>query len=587
MDAEAALPALPAPLPEARAPLRLPWVLLACLTLGLLLVAAARLTPAAPAPALALLLPFTSCQLPLLAASLALWAQHPPCLDPPKARVALFFYYNGDLAAGEGPAALAEASRLWASLAPLHRCFPGGVTVLGANLSAAQDKYPVGTCLQFTRAFPLLRGSGFEHFLLLEPDTVPIRADWAAPLVRLAAGNAGCRAFWQAGSVPVFKDALSDTRHLTRPEHYIADTHLNGNSLYCLADGGLEEFVARSQLATRHGFCGEMAYGYDFAMWRFAHLPASRPYMNFRFHRFRVADFIANFDAAPYDAEALRLAHPALMLVHGKSSNGTDAKALNVAARDCRADARAQGLLQPLAALGPGGVALLCDHTFSLFDYSFMLFRDASLAEGGGAWLTGEAAGQSGALELDALYRPVALCAGAPACRLRAELALRVQRNSSTTPDSLADGVAIAFLDGDAQLPGTTRYISVHGVEVPRNALVLVLDEFDNAGDGTGYRVLDTRPGKPRELARRADLAPAYLAGESVALEVTIALGYGGGVLTLALDGQPLLEEVPLGGFPPTLYLSASANTGDRLAAHHLGRLRLCVLTGAARSCRD
>jgi len=502
------------------------------------------------------------------------------------AHLALLFYYNGDLAAGEGPAAAAEALRLWASLEPLHRCFPGGMTVVGANLSVAQDKYPVGTCLQFTRAFPLLRAAGFDHFLLLEPDTVPIRPGWAAPLVRLAAGNAGCAGFWQAGSVPVFKDERSDTAHLVRPEHYVSDTHLNGNSLYCLADAGLDDFVERSQSAFRHGFCGGMSFGYDFAMWRFAHLPASRPFMNFRFQRFRIADFIANFDAAPYDPTALAAAHPNLMLVHGKLSNGTASAALDVAAQHCRSDTRLQGLLAAAeaASLGPRGVALLLDQDFARFDYSFMLFRDAFLGEGGGGgvWLTGEAEGQVGSLEIDALYRPAALCAGAPDCRLRAELTLRVHRNGSLSPDSLADGVAFAFLDADGQLPGATRFIAVRGVDVPRNALVVVIDEHDNAGDGTGYRVLDTRPREPRELARRAGLAPAYVAGEAVEVVVTVGLKYGGGILSLSVAGVPVLQDVQLGGFPPTTYLSAAANTGDKLAAHHLASLRLCVLTAAA-----
>jgi hypothetical protein len=546
--------------------------------------------------AVAVVMPVVPCQLhQRLTANLRSWQLTPPC-DPAKLHhlrefgtLSLVFYFNGNLADRAPASAGADAgqsvhdmlSALWNSLGPHRACFDGGVHYVSANLTEHEDKYPVGTCLQFHRAFPLLRNLGFDHWLLMEPDVLPIRPSWGVRIAELAAGNRHCRSFWQAGSVPVFKDESYDVLHLKDKAHYKADTHLNGNALYCLADAAFDDFFAHVQRVSRHGFCGEMQYGYDFAMWKFRNHHANRRYMNFRFSKFVVSDFIANFGDEPYDAEQLRREHSGLVLVHGKSVFD-DKEVFSACSMQQRARALEKHDPVPDVALTlpPACFTRVLSQDFRRFDYSYILSGSAAQVESaeGGVQLTSDTPSQIGRLEIDSLHRLPALCAGhAGSCRLFAQFDFRIGRDALTGEPELADGMAIAFVNGSAQLPGMTKMVTVGGVIVPSEALVVLLDEHDNGSDGVGYAMLDTRGKQTRVLARHRGLHARYLRGENVAMRVEVL--DGGGVMTFVMDGDRLFEPVTLEPmFPDLFYVVVSANTGDIAVAHLLSSLQLCLI---------
>jgi hypothetical protein len=546
----------------------------------------------------AVVMPVVPCQLHMrLAANLRTWQHNPPCDATQLQRLqqlgslSLVFYFNGNLddrAPASGGAASEQSVRdmlsaQWAALGHTRQCFAGGVHYLSANLTEQEDKYPVGTCLQFHRALPLLRARGFDHWLLMEPDVLPIRGEWGVTVAELAASNAHCRSFWQAGSVPVFKDEKDDVLHLKDKRQYKADTHLNGNSLYCLADTGFDDFFMQVQRASRHGFCGEMQFGYDFAMWKFRMHHQNRRYMNFRFSKFLIADFIANFGEQPYDADLLRREHPGLVLVHGKSVfddkeafGACSVEERSQALRKRRPVVVSDALLMPPACTTP-----LLSQDFQQFDYSYVLFGSAIQIESlaGGVQLTSDAPSQIGRVEIDSLHVLPDLCAeGEGACRLFAQFEFRAGRTDLVEQEQLADGMAIAFVDGAAQLPGLTQYTTIGGVIVPLHALVLLLDEHDNDADGSiGYALVDTRSAEPRVLARRRGLHARYLRGENVALRAEFL--ERGSVLSFVMDGDALFEPVALAQtFPDAFYVVISANTGDIAVAHYLSSVQLCLI---------
>jgi hypothetical protein len=542
----------------------------------------------APPASLAVVMPVVPCQQQRLAANLRTWQRHPPCSAMSSAALrrdatlSLVFYFNGDVdaMAGGSQSVRSTLRGLWASLGGVQRCFAGGMHILSANLTAQEDKYPVGTCLQYHRALPLLRRLGFDHWLLMEPDVLPLRANWGASVAELAAGNAGCRRFWQAGSIPVFKNERYDVLHLKDKSQYVPDTHLNGNSLYCLADPAFDDFFTRVQAAQRHGFCGEMQFGYDFAMWRFRNHHANRRYMNFRFSKFLVSDFIVNFGERPYDADAVRREQPGIMLVHGKTAFDDQA-----AVSECAQRERVRGLQQlrpPPAsslALPAACSARVLSLDFRRFDFSYMLVGAAQQLDGpdGGVQLTSDAPSQIGRVEVDSLHSLSGLCAATPGdCSLFAHFEFRIGRNESTKLTKVADGMAIAFVDGGAQLPGRTLVTTVLGVVVPTEALVVILDEHDNGGaDSIGYVLVDTRGNATRVLARRRGLHARYLRGDNVALRAEVRAD--GTRLAFVMDGDRLFEPVTLEpAFPDAFYISVLANTGDLAVAHHLLSLQLC-----------
>jgi hypothetical protein len=545
----------------------------------------------------AVVMPVVPCQLHMrLATNLRTWQHNPPCNTAQLQRLqqlgslSLVFYFNGnldDMAPAIGGDASSQTVRdmlaaQWSALGQLRTCFVGGVHYLSANLTEQEDKYPIGTCLQFHRALPLLRARGFDHWLLMEPDVLPIRGEWGVTVAELAVSNANCRSFWQAGSVPVFKDEKYDVLHLKDKRQYKADTHLNGNSLYCLADMGFDDFFMQVQRASRHGFCGEMQYGYDFAMWKFRNHHRNRRYMNFRFSKFLISDFIANFGEQPYDADLLRQEHPGLVLVHGKSVFD-DKEAFGNCAVEERSKAlkKRHAIMSDALLMPPACTTPILSQNFQQFDYSYVLFGSAIQIESlaGGVQLTTDAPSQIGRVEIDSLHVLPDLCARDDGvCRLFAQFEFRAGRTDLVEQEQLADGMAIAFVDGAAQLPGLTQYTTFGGVILPLQALVLVLDEHDNDDDGSvGYALVDTRGEELRVLARRRGLHARYLRGENVALRAEVL--NNGSVMSIVMDGDTLFEPIVLAQkFPDTFYVVVSANTGDIAVAHYLSSVQLCLI---------
>ena len=570
---------LRAALPTSR--LALAWAAV-CLTLGAGLwsaeLASSALDPrrshARPASsqALAVVMPFIDCQLGRLTKNLRAWRKYPPCTQPPESVVTLVFYYNRDLEAAHE--VREQVQQLWAGLGAAQRCFTGGVQLMSARLSAREDTYPIGTCLQFHRAFPALRALGFEHWFLMEPDTTPIQPDWVARLAALVAHNQRCSFFWQLGTVPSFKNETHDVKHLAAGEVYNPDTHLNGNSLYCLADAGFDEFLERVQNASRHGFCGEVTFGYDFAMWRFRNDHMNRGYMNFRFSKFVVSDFIVNYDTHPYDLPQLQREHPQVVLVHAKG-----------AADLCSTHAAAARKNEVLVKHGPPLPAAcslpLYSIDFQTIDYSFMLLGAARAAapQFSGVELTSLQKSQVGHVLVDAAYDACA----ASTDSLLAQFVARAGNGTKLKPRQLADGMSFAFINASAPSLRTTKSVVTSGVVVPDNALAVVMDEYDN-GDGQGIYIVSTRNGTATRLAKARQLPKRWMAGQPVAVRIQVfACGTRGASLSLTVDGHKVFTHERLHAtFPAAFYVAVSANTGGKAQQHHLHSAQLCRIDGPA-----
>jgi hypothetical protein len=423
--------------------------------------------------------------------------------------------------------------------------------------------------------FPLLRTLSLDHWFLMEPDVLPIRPGWGTRLAALAARNPSCHSFWQAGSMPE-----EEAREPRRPFSWRhQDGHLNGNALYCLADKGFDEYLHEVQHAFRHGFCGEMTFGYDYAMWKFRLLPDNRGRLYGWHSRFLRSDFIANFDERPYDVSELLSHNPRLMLVHGKTPF-VDGGAVRSCSLKERTDAllRRDNATRPTSSSLPPNCVSVASQDFQTFDYSYMLFGAASFVEaGGGVQLTSQRPSEIGHVEFDKMYRFDDICKeSADRCHLFAQFEFRLGNQQNFAHHELGDGLAVALVDGSAQLPGITEYTTYNGVVLPRDAIAVLLDEYDN-GDGVGYRLVDTRRRRTRLLAQRSGLHARYMRGELVALRAVIR--GSGSLLTVVLDGDRIFDSIVLEQkLPDVTYIVISANTGDKAVSHHLAAVHVCLL---------
>ena len=269
----------------------------------------------------AIVVPFSRCQaLSRLHDTFEFWHKQPPCIEAhaPNIHLSLILYYSDDLDAD--PSIKRRVRALVMRLpAGVRRCFHG-IHFLSARLPPNEDIYPLGPCHQFYRAFPLLRKMRFSHWMLYEPDVIPIQAGWGDALLNLSRENVNCQSWWQLGSWPMYRNKVDKLNIINNPGR---DLHLNGNAVYCLLSPQFDEYRARVQMQYPANGCigsarfSELA-GYDHAMYRFRLLPENREYLQDKLDRFVNDEFIINFGESGYDVNDVLRKHPSTMLVHGK-----------------------------------------------------------------------------------------------------------------------------------------------------------------------------------------------------------------------------------------------------------------------------
>jgi hypothetical protein len=248
------------------------------------------------------------------------WVEMRPCSSAVDTadKLHLFFNYAGDLDLDAD--VFSHLAQLWSNLPMETRnCFHPFRT-WSCKLSAAENIYPIGPCLQFHETFHRLRTMGFDHWLLYEPDVLPIRPGWGTRLLELARQNQDCGDWWQLGSTVMHRNNVDQlevegTRGI--------DLHLNGNAIYCVKSSDFDEY--RNLVSKTYHARGcyvtniddELA-GYDHALYRFRMRLENREYMQGKFWKFKDDAFIRNFGEASFDVRKIRAMSPQTMLVHSK-----------------------------------------------------------------------------------------------------------------------------------------------------------------------------------------------------------------------------------------------------------------------------
>ena len=585
-------------------------VCVALLTLTLLALTTRLNHQGSPQPRIALVVPFVWCQVDSrLARSLAAWTTHLPCSTPAAlhASLSLVFLYNQDLEAVDslgGASGVPQLSALWASLGPaVQACFRGGVHYLSARVPPQLNSYPLGTCVQFYSTFGLLRSMGFDHWQQLEPDVVPLRANWAHRIAELAAANQpGCSLFWQAGSYPTYVKQGGGVQEESGGGGGV-DLHLNGNSLYCLADTRLDGYLSRVQQASPHG-CGsrDTGWGFDWAMYLFrtrARLSLGPPqpgdgdrdraralYLRFVRHKFIATDLLANFGTEPVEIKDLP---QSTMLLHASADfqdkwdtlscrRGEAGQPPAPADAGIAVHARmSHGLGEP-----PGACPLVAlEETFGVRSSvdggytAYELTGSAARPDGGGPGvvLTTSLPSQGGHVEFVSALEPSKLCGGTVAgCALTFVMSWSAAADNGTT---LGDGLALSLADAALEVPLSVKYTAVSGVVVPRNALSLVIDEFDN-GDGMGVWLVASRSDGSTSVLARFSNASAV---NATAAPGEARLQLSGGLASAEVNGLVAFQGVRV-ALPTSLLLVLSANTGSSRGVHTVRRVHACVTRG-------
>ena len=218
---------------------------------ALLLLTAACQVTAAPRPArLAVVMPFAKNATHKVARNFAFWTTNVPCTLRRRAHrvhVTFIFHYAYFIDA----AVQAQLEALWAA-AP-HACFDD-VLYLSANHTEAQEAFgpTIGGCHQHYATFFRLHALGFEHWLQLEPDVVPVRSGWLTRIVEEVHANRKCVRWWVQGSA-----ASYEAPRISQGER-TDGVFLNGNALYCVNAAVLaylRDVLAQFPFAGCYGAC--------------------------------------------------------------------------------------------------------------------------------------------------------------------------------------------------------------------------------------------------------------------------------------------------------------------------------------------
>lgn len=248
------------------------------------------------------------------------WKDFPPCSKEydlntaqPAAPYYLIFYSSTDMRKREKIVEIEQRIQetLQNLTTPVLRCFQS-FEFHHANLSGPSDKYYRGTRLMIEK---LLLGKiklsvTPQYVYYMEPDVQPVRADW------LNALDASVRwpnpPFWMKGSL--FRGtnkSVYSTRH--PPQYY----HINGCSLYNLADRAFRSFYVKHYRPFVQAASKVKERSYDTDFFRFLHSMDHVEIARNLFHRFVYTDIVQNFWRSGYSLSKLRAEHPNTFLVHG------------------------------------------------------------------------------------------------------------------------------------------------------------------------------------------------------------------------------------------------------------------------------
>lgn len=234
----------------------------------------------------------------------------------------LYFYHSGANSIHE------EEIKSYVRDLHLDNCFQGGIQFFYANLPAEIAKHhPSGPCAQFYRLFELLRHK-VDYFVIIEPDALPIRANWLSEIHKQVVDLNGN--VWLKGSASQCHHRYSQlkARH---------DFHINGNAIFRVNDKGFDEFLERvqsfypeytaSEVAVRGCATGQMYEGgHDHAIYQFLHHPSNFEYAQKILHKFQYSDFIINLCEESYDEDDIRAHYPSTYFVHSKAPFFTTAE---------------------------------------------------------------------------------------------------------------------------------------------------------------------------------------------------------------------------------------------------------------------
>lgn len=180
---------------------------------------------AAPSPRFAVLVPMHDIS---TIRSWQAWNTHTPCnstILEEDATLVVQYAYNG-LSSSifiKEEVLLAEIKRAWDNLdEAVQRCFRGGIQFVAVS---APESHIAGANAMWLDAFPALRDLGFDIFLLMEFDLLPIQDGWLSAVMEEATAPAP---FWVRGS----REHICGLPHNPLNERY---THFNGNAIYSLA----------------------------------------------------------------------------------------------------------------------------------------------------------------------------------------------------------------------------------------------------------------------------------------------------------------------------------------------------------------
>eukprot|EP00658_Telonema_sp_P-2_P038674 TRINITY_DN276_c0_g1_i8.p1 TRINITY_DN276_c0_g1~~TRINITY_DN276_c0_g1_i8.p1 ORF type:complete len:1262 (-),score=285.14 TRINITY_DN276_c0_g1_i8:299-4084(-) len=249
-----------------------------------------------------------------------------PCTPPLAAgrNASLVFVYAGDSETDLVSPGVTLRKALEDLVADLHvsQCFPGGMHFIQADVPPEHDHYNDAPCIVFGDMLNKLRDSGmYDHVFQMETDVLPVRPNWLNALLDETEMNAGCKRFWQLGSMAHCQTVQGhlDDRH---------DWHINGNSIWCLKDPALWSYMDRVRAFFPPGDhsgvpgCGTSKFaetGVDHALYRFRQHPANFEYVRTVIHKFQYTQTVLNKCEDSYQIDKVKSEHPGTFLVHSKA----------------------------------------------------------------------------------------------------------------------------------------------------------------------------------------------------------------------------------------------------------------------------
>eukprot|EP00128_Syssomonas_multiformis_P009175 Colp12_sorted_trinity150504_noHs@888 len=282
-----------------------------------------------PKTPLAIVMPFVAIQARKIKLNLETWNHYNPCnlSNSTGAKVDFIFQYDADIDKNmeddggyDGPATREQLMYVYDHLdEKVKACFSKESPIFMSSKLPIGTRHPSGPCLMFFHLMEALSRT-HDHVFIMEPDMLVIRENWLDALVRVL-NPKSCDNFWQLGS-----NSLCDSFYGDNGPRL--DYHINGNALFCLADGGLLEYIDRvrefyppSSGVTASGCTTGKMYegGHDHTMYRFRLVPENFDYVKNILYKFQYSQVLLNFCEIEYDIEEVRAQWVHSYFVHSKA----------------------------------------------------------------------------------------------------------------------------------------------------------------------------------------------------------------------------------------------------------------------------